>query len=76
MKYPKIPAKMKFKKEDLIIHKILLGTGNVTACGLRFKNIMGAWTKNFTTDTEKVDCPDCIKITEKMKKDYELHHRK
>lgn len=71
MKYPRIP-KVKFRERDETVHRILIDTGNQTACGLGFTMDMGRWTKNFTTDLDKVTCIDCLEYAEKMKKDYEL----
>lgn len=71
MKYPRIP-KVKFRERDKTIHRILIDTGNKTACGLGFTIDMGKWTKNFTTDLDKVDCVDCLEHADEMKRNYEL----
>jgi hypothetical protein len=46
-------------KGEKTIHLIHLGQGNITACGIPFKYILGKWTLLFTIYSHEVNCPFC-----------------
>jgi hypothetical protein len=47
-------------KDEKTIHLIHMGQGNITACGIPFKNILGKWTILFTINSHEVNCPFCL----------------
>jgi hypothetical protein len=43
-----------------IVHRIILGTGNVTACGLGIGRARVGFDKKFSTNMKSVTCDYCI----------------